>query len=422
MILLNLNKKSDYFIAFSISLMIFFHQYWSFIPGITLCELLLGVSVFLVLMRTKMEVSLYYTKGILIYYMVGMSLLLVSLFLQGLEFPVVNGLKITSRWIRYFGYVFFCIIIVDNLSLKETLLKVYRFACIIICIYTLMQTIGFFLFGVILPIKILPFSEASAMNYDILIDNFETGYFRAYGPFTEPSYLTKFLCPGFCFSLYGWCKKNQKVELFTAILISLTIMISTSSQGISLLVLTIMLFALSKRFLSLKNIGILIIVVSLALVLWNTGVISRPLERLTSISLTSSGDYSSELRLFRGYAYWLKMPFVYKFIGAGFGNIGNFTELFNITTPFDHYIKSLTASEYMNGIAGILVETGLIGFFVFVVFVVVSFKRLDSVGKILLGQLLLLLGSGTMLLSPTSVFYFAMIFLNAKKSYAGRGE
>lgn len=401
------------FICFSAVLCTFFEQYCSFIPGITLGELILIIASLLRIVTLRNKIQFKSTSPLIAYYFFGLLMTCISVLISQVNFTLVPEWEFASRLLRYLAIVLFFVLACDRID-KGFVLRLYRLLCIIVSIYILLQSLVYLLFNVYLPVKVLPFFEFSrAVNTKELLDLANNYYYRGCGPFAEPGYAAQFLLPGLAFSLYGWLKKDRS-DLFAVILISFSVIVTTSVQGIVIGLLTVLVFTFAdprrRRMKKEKMKNWLLTLASisaLAAVLYLKGQLDFPLERISGITL-AKGD-STSLRLYRGFALWLKLPLLYKLIGVGFGNIANFIDTFNIRTAYDSYLTSVTATEYVNGISGVLICSGLLSVPFIVTWFVRLYKGSAVVGRIILFQLFLVLSSGSGVFTLSSLFFVLLL-------------
>ena len=215
-------------------------------------------------------------------------LTLVSFLAQQLDFIAVSMFEVLSRWMRYFAYVIFIVVSADKLDANYAL-KIYRYICIFISLYIILQTLGYYAFNFALPVKILPLPFSRESDMYVLFSEFDKYYYRAYGPFAEPGYAAKFLLPGLAIFLYDLL--NDHKNIFSLMLISVGIIFTTSVQGVLLAVFSYIYFGLSlllnKEFRISFNLGKIFIVGLLVMLLsftfYSIGILDTPIERISSI-------------------------------------------------------------------------------------------------------------------------------------------
>ena len=411
------NTFLDYFCTFSFVLSIFFNQYPSFVSGITLGEILLVLSCVLLLVKNGFRLKSHITKVALLYYLFCLLLTLFSIVVSSTPYLITSRTILVSRWIRYFAYILFFVIYLENYQSKELLLNTYRLFVLLISFYTLVQFLVYRGFGIMLPVNILPIGFSRGISADILVENAEKySQMRAYGIFVEPSYLVKFILPGFFLSMVGWRKKHFHFVDFIIILGA--IIVSKSSQGYMIAFLCglswLLFFNNKNAGLFIRKALLLLFFVALFAVLLRLNLFGNAISRIVNI-IDGNADLSAKMRIFRGFAIFGFIPLFFKLFGVGLGNSANFVYNYNIVTQYDSYQTTDTAMEYMSGFSRILVESGFLSMVLFVFLIVVLFKKVNSIGRFLLLQFVLLLLSGSALFSIDAVFYlFLICFLGLK--------
>lgn len=217
----------------------FFHQYGSFLSGVTFGELMLILASALVLLFNGFNLSIEKTKTLIQFYWVCLLLTLFSFLIQQHDFIAVESFEVFSRCVRYFAYVIFIVVSADKLDVNYTL-KIYRYLCVFVSLYIVLQTLGYYVFNFALPIKILPLPFSRESDMYVLFSEFDKYYYRAYGPFAEPGYAAKFLLPGLAISLFN--SLNDHKNIVSVMLISAGIIFTTSVQGVLLAVFSYIYF------------------------------------------------------------------------------------------------------------------------------------------------------------------------------------
>ncbi len=71
---------------------------------------------------------------------------------------------------------------------------------------------------------------------------------------------------------------------------------------------------------------------------------------------------SVAFRIYRGFAVFQKLPVLFKIIGVGHGNLGNFVIENSIVTKYDPSLMTETAADYASSASVALLYYGIIGF------------------------------------------------------------
>lgn len=404
-----INKSNPLVNIFSILIIFcsFLHQYESPLPGITLGEfLVILVIVIITLNYPKLMFSIPINLLTKIFFFF-LLLSFISIILQG-----SYKLFIVTRWIRYSSYILM-VLISSRIYSYQYAIKLYKYFCLFVSIYIILQYVLFLLLDVYLPIKILPIPWSRLQDTQQLLEQSIRYYFRGYGIFTEPGYSAKFLLPGLALSLFGWTEK-RKIDYSSMILISLGIIITTSVQGMIVGLITVSFFTIELIMDSKKNIKNLLFEVYIGAALLGLLYLSSSLgltdvsfRRIQTISLDSTG--STGIRVFRGFAIFEQLPLQFKIMGVGLGNTSFFVLRNGIQTIYDSSSLTDTALGYTSGISGILVESGVIGFLFFLYWFFKTRSGLSKLQRIILYQFIILLIGGGGLLSMTTVFYLSFL-------------
>ena len=411
------------FYSLCIVLPTFLHQYGSFLPGVTFGELMLILTSAFVLLFDGFNLNIYKTKKLIEFYSVCMFLTLLSFLLQQLDFIAVSMFEVLSRWMRYFAYVIFIVVSADKLDANYAL-KIYRYICVFVSLYIVLQTLGYYTLNFALPVKILPLPFSRESDMFVLFSGFDKYYYRAYGPFAEPGYAAKFLLPGLAISLYDSLKSHKNISLL--MLISTGIILTTSVQGVLLAVFSFIYFGFSllqnKEFRISFNLGKIFIVgllvMLLSFIFYSVGILETPIERISSIFAVSQGGTlarsSTGMRVYRGFALFAVLPTLYKIIGVGLGNLGNFVVENNIYTNFDYFFTTINQIEYVNAISGLLLSSGIIGAFYFIKYFCSLYRNTENPYTLIFLQFTLLLFGGGGFFSMTTVLYLSLVYIGYK--------
>lgn len=397
------NKFFGKIFTLSIILSPFLRQYPSYIPGITLGELFLIISLLLIFPTMNLFLVSRKPVFLIIFWIIGLlTTLLTVLINQTLTF------EITTRFIRYSFYIVVILISVKKFNLTFGL-KIYRKICILVSVYLLLQIIVYNFNGYILPINILPIRFIRNISMERMYYIARKYYFRPHSVFTEPGYAVHFLLPGLIFSLFGWFEKS-KIDFITSTVIFISLILSTSVQGIILGLFIIGLFLLTKinnissYFYVIRNTLIIFIVIIMLLILYNVSAIQIAINKVNNITR------SVGLRLFRGFLIFNDLPLLTKIIGVGHGNVGKYVIENEIHTKYDPEVLTPNFASYVNGISRIMLYYGFIGFSVFLIFYFDILKKTEVPFKILsLTYLVLLMGAGGFF-SIELIFYFSFIY------------
>lgn len=407
--------------AFCVATSFYFSQYDLFVEGISIADVMLISSCFMCLLYTR-KLKIQDSALLVLCYVVGIVLFALTISISGLDFPLVPGWKVLSRLIRYGTYAILILLVTDNSPFqhckKNKILTIYKFFCYCFSIYAILQAVIYLTTHYMLPANILPIPWSREIDTASILSNAQNYYFRGFGPFQEPSYLAKFILPGLAFSLFGWPQnKSIKSDWKLSLIILGTIFVSTSVQGILISSVTIFLYCFNykQKIPLVGKLLFLLVIVTMGIIFLSSDILSVASERMLALFRGQDYGYSNGLRLFRGFAFWYKMPFIFKIIGTGLGNMANFAFVYDIFTKFDYTLRDPNFLEYGSGLSLILVQSGIVGFLLTLLWFYNVLKHLNSTGKIILMQFFCALISGGSIFSVLTVFYCSLIFINRRK-------
>lgn len=401
----------DFFSA-CIILSPFLKQYTSYIPGTNLADILLGASVVFVVLRNRSKSISSKTNTLIIFVLYGTSATLTSVLIhQTLSFEII------TRLIRFLFYVMIVIVSAKYFNFKYAI-KIYKFFCIATAIYLIFQVLFYNLAGAVLPFKVLPLPWAGGVTFSV--DDVSTiaakYFYRPSGVFIEPGYTAQFLLPGLALALHGWTI-SAKPDYKNVLLVFAALILSTSAQGIFIGALIIGLYILSIVHKN-KNINQLIcnlIIIFVSLIgLYLFFNIDNVQSAMNKVQRIGTGN-STTLRLYRGFAVFAQLPLVFKIIGLGHGNLGNYVMGNNIITKFDPVVMSPAIADYVNGMSATMLYYGIPGFLLLLLLYYKFLRNTSGPFRLIaITQIVLTLVEGA-LFNISIVFYFSFIYSGYKR-------
>lgn len=297
--------------------------------------------------------------------------------------------------------------------------KLYSFLVYVVLAILFVQWL-FSLAGIYLDFR-LPFHEfngswkfADGINFGMEGTNTSV--------FSEPAHIAEFLIPFLCYSLFGTnrSKKGMQMAIITTIAVGLTI----SGTGIVLLGFVWLLYFTifsdkkgSNKYL-IGVIGIIAIVV-LFLTLQALEDYNTMLGKLFLSSDGSLEGNKSSFRLYRGWDYVFKMPFMDLITGVGFVHMEKFAGIHGIWSVFDNEYKIF---EWFSGITEVLLYFGIIGTIPFVIHIIKLYKRQTNLTKSLVIVFVSLLFTSQILFQETHFFYLSLIIGSIQYSDKNNGK
>lgn len=402
--------RNQYLIAIILSTIMITRYYTGFIPGIMLSELLLiFTSIFVIFIKkprfTKLQVKIFLLA------MFAVLLSFISLIIQRENLDII----VFTRILRVIFTIFIIIFIIKYIH-KDILTKVYKHIVYIVIIYLLMQTI-LWNFNIETPIKILPIDYYSE---EYIYNPYSAFLFRPAAFFAEPAHLAQFLMPSLVFSVFGW-HKNRMNDIILLLFIGIAIFISASTLGIvsGLIVTIISIYLKYRKQRFIYSIIMLVGLFSLLLVVTNSD------NEIIKYTISKIDIFNSQrlnldgIRVFRGWSIFSQLPFRFKMLGIGHGNLANYVFANNITTQFDP--ANLSQYDYASGISLLFLYYG-IGFASLYLFIIYRlFKLGDNINKMLIITYIILLFAIGSIFGMVEIFYFSFIItrLSYKKETNG---
>lgn len=328
------NKKRPAFINWFLPIYYVLAQYAFIISNVGTVVMILAATLqFIVHKRIKIH------KGLLVF--------IVYCTLVQLLFHTMGNLSITTlnNIMMPLIFLFIISVFIDDIN-EDDLYKTYFWIGVIVMAGMFYQSIGYyFLDKSAIPIKILPVADAQAHYW---------GYFMGHRPssfFAEPQAYSSYIMPLLFLSM-------KRKKFIFSIIISISILLSTSSQGI------IIMFFVWGTYLAINTKGIVnkILVAGLTTVFvysfFNFSVFEFGYEKIMNI------NWSNNIRLTRGFEVFSTFSLKDKFLGLGTGGLVNY--LISDFSAFD-WIRPYVQSYgdyilgYHTGVSGTFITYGLGG-------------------------------------------------------------
>ena len=362
----------DFICSFCIVFSTFLYQYSSFVPGITVGELLLIACSIIIFAYTKRQYDRTLIASFLLIYLSCLFFSVLSFGSSTFDFVLESRGIVLSRCIRYLAYVIFISVLCFRNNVLRYTVKVYKVACLVVSFYTIVQFLVFSFSKIYLPVNILPIPFSNGVTSDIAIMvSGVSGYFRGYGFFTEPSHLVKFLLPFVALTLI----ETKKGKVISLCLSGAAILLSTSLQGILIMAITFVIAIMfSKKIHAFAKFLLFLSAFVICLIIIGSGYLSGVMDRLQNL-ISGNLDGSTGFRVFKGFAVFDRLPTTNKIIGVGMGNIANFVKSNGITTPYDTLIMDADSINFVSGISCLLLEGGLISLILYLPFLFFLFNR-----------------------------------------------
>jgi len=363
------------------------------LPSTIFFVFLLIIMVIVELGQAKDKKIFYVDKY---YFYLVLSLFIISLFiiLSHREYLDLKGILTGNI---YFSVCFLLVVIFYNNLNENYFFNVYRTICILAILLLVLQYFLFYVFKIIPELDINSLIILKVAKYNNRFSSI----------FSEPAHLVRYVFPLFLYELFN--RKNIVIPTFT----SIGILLSTSSMGLVLLVISWPYFILKKinftKFKISKNlikkVAFLLILIVILLII-NLNQVDSTIKR------TLEGA-SSSIRVFRGLDIFLNLPNYYKITGIGFLNIRNYCSFNKFTS--NYIVKHDLFSEYSNTIAYFLITGGIFWFIFFILFLRKLSNILIGTNKIFFYSFLVMCFFAYMHAPSTWIFHMTILYLLADK-------
>lgn len=249
----------------------------------------------------------------------------------------------------------------------DRFIKYYRIFGIITCAIFFAQEISFLLYGSRF-MALIPF-------LDVHYEGFSTEEFsdkmsmkdRSCSCFLEPSHFAQYVLPLLAFELGSLHERNRSLA-FVPIVLSIVLLILRSGVGLlcgAALWCVFILF--SRRSLAVKTFVILPLVSILTLVFFisysNTEKGAAVVDRAVQLNPNNNNELSSGIiRVYRGYMVYDTLDLPAQLLGVGVGGANDAIDNSSYNWMFEE------GDHYLNNIQTLLIGYGIIGTFIFMLF------------------------------------------------------
>lgn len=378
-----------------------FAIYASGISGFSLADVLL--VIFTIGALTYHEKNNKYSVNLNLLY-IGLFLIIFNSIISMLLNQTGYEFEIITRIIRY-GFYIFCFLFTSKKMVDVDLLKnAIKIVSVIATAYIFLQYLIFHLIGVNLR-GFVDFLPLYTPDYATLNYHLNNHMFRPTSFFLEPAHYARYASVGIAIFLFD-SKLNIGKGILGAIIVSLGVLVSTSSQGY--LILTILWIAWFFSFSKINKSKAVVIIKIIMLVLSPLiafVLFSMPFVQSTLLRALS-GDFNNAntaigARL-GAYSSYLDLSPLNKIIGMGFGNV-----------PIGEWLSS--AIYWLYG-------AGIIAFCIYLMFMIVSICRLEGFQKYTVIIFFLLFFTDDCFYSFMLVIFMSIGFLTARENIGHHNE
>ena len=267
----------------------------------------------------------------------------------------------------------------------DNLFKVYLIVGCICSVATVLQSIQLYVFGIkVYPIVLLPIDTSGWF----------LGGTRPCGFFPEPQAFATYILP----LLYYMLKKH---DFRWVVFFSISILFSTSSLGIISTIILLCYYLLSSDTKKIYKFGTVFAVIIGLFILRNTAVYDYAINKILET------DFTSNSRLTHGFDIFNKLTFQQKIWGIGKNNIAYFIANGNVVLT-DSISIAMYNSAYVTSISDILIGFGVVGFLLYLFFLLRHIAKYEN--NMFIFLLFVLSFAQTIFLNSAWVFWMIIYF------------
>ena len=250
-------------------------------------------------------------------------------------------------WIERIVYVIFLFSIVAKVDYEKLYRSwsVFGFFAVLGLFY---QSILVYVFRTpVRMIHLFPFLSSVSENYEL-------AYLRPHSFFLEPASYVVWVIPLLCMML-------DKGKMMLAMIITISVLLSTSSTGIVMVAVIWGCYAFVSKGDTSKPVRKMFILAGILLILGvflNLDVFSSGINKLMNISLEST---TNSVRLTLGYRLWWAAPLLYKILGIPYANVEAYLRNGGINLSTYYLTLNTSYLGYVNGIGTCMLMYGIFG-------------------------------------------------------------
>lgn len=346
--------------------------------------LMLGLIILHIITRRKFN----FEKNIFIFWF---YITLQTLILIALNRPYAATIPTVNKYIKLSIMFVIAQALIEYVDIKK-FYKVYFVVVVISMIGIAFQSIEVYILN--RPMTILiPFSQYAAKDQVLLQSTKRPSAF-----FLEPQHFASFVLPMLILEL-----RNGKY--FFSGLITASVFLSSSTQGIVCCAIIWFLYFIvfGKKQIKSK----IIMTFFIAVIIWLTLYTDM---FYTAINKIQSGTFTNNIRIYRAFEVYMKMPFSDKLTGIGMKNINNYLIFSGVCNKWIMSEYS-AAHNFISTIGGNFVEFGLIGGIGYLLMLFNMFIRAEKTGRVLVIIIFISAFSQTIAYNVWFVFYWVMFYM-----------
>lgn len=387
-----------------VSLLPFLYQYKSPIASISFGEAILMpfiIYYFFKIINFTFKKDMF--NGLYIYFLTAFICGIIASIQE--YFSYGDFITKAARLVYYALLIYVCYY---NYNFKLGL-KVITFFAIFFSGYAILQFVVHLISGNILSTVINPnwvFSAEAGGRLDY--EKYYKWLYRSSSLFLEPGYYVSYCAPALVTLLF-YNKINVK-KIIMALLITVGFLVSTSSAGLVILLISWGMFILNYMFSKSYKIKINRLLLGIVIAIILVFLIISPLAD-TVLKRTSTGG-SFNNRITRTYILLSNTNLFQKIFGVGINNVTNFVKFEKVYTQYDE-----TSLEYVSTYLGTFLCSGIITFIFYNLYFIKTYKKNKNMFARTLILIFLFLNIIGNISFSSSFAYYAILIFAIQKAY-----
>lgn len=254
-------------------------------------------------------------------------------------------------WLERIVYMVFLCSITARVN-YEKLYKSWSFFGIFAVLGLLYQSVQVYVLHIpVRMIHIFPFLNSVS-------DSYEMALLRPHSFFLEPASYVVWILPLLCMLL-------DRGKMIFALIVTVSVLLSTSSTGIVMVAVIWGCYAFSLKGDTSKPVRRIFVLAAALLILGiflNLDVFSSGINKLMNISIEST---TNSVRLTLGYRLWWAAPILYKVLGIPYSNVESYLRYGGIDLSKYYLTLNTSYLGYVNGIGNCMLMYGIFGLFLY---------------------------------------------------------
>lgn len=313
-----------------------------------------------------------------------------TLVLVLMDVPYATPLPTFNKFIRL-CMMYFIVMIATDIIDRRLFYRVYWMVSAIAIGCVVIQAIQIWVLHSNMTIMV-PFYEYAAKDQTILLNSQRPCAF-----FLEPQHLCSFLLPLLVIEV-------KKQRYLTAGILTFTILLSSSTQGLVCAGVVWMFFIAADGNIRLRSrIAMITVVIAFVITFVYSNLFVGAIDKI------QSGTFENNIRIFRAFDVFMEMPLKDKIIGIGMKDINNYLAYSGVCSRWLMSEMS-PAHNFISSFMGNFVEFGILGGLLYIVMLIRMFIGSNSTGKGLVVLIVVSALSMTVTYNAWFVFYWIVFY------------